>query len=106
MSLCGFDADVCSSALLIPAILGCGRTEPPLNPLSEFAEPALEAAFAQAAHDLSPLLIEATCNQVNQEGGYTGLTPAQFLNYVHSIAKEMHFPTERLILGGDHLGPN
>src|ERR1039458_5922860 len=41
MSLCGFDADVCSSALLIPAILGCGRTEPPLNPLSEFAEPAL-----------------------------------------------------------------
>src|ERR1039458_5833166 len=43
MSLCGFDADVCSSALLIPAILGCGRTEPPLNPLSEFAEPALFA---------------------------------------------------------------
>jgi hypothetical protein len=41
MSLCGSDADVCSSALLIPAILGCGRTEPPLNPLSEFAEPAL-----------------------------------------------------------------
>src|ERR1019366_1084748 len=43
MSLCGFDADVCSSALLIPAILGCGRTEPPLKPLSEFAEPALFA---------------------------------------------------------------
>src|ERR1039458_2224430 len=41
MSLHGSDADVCSSALLIPAILGCGRTEPPLNPLSEFAEPAL-----------------------------------------------------------------
>ena len=33
--------DVCSSALLIPAILGCGRTDPPLKPLSEFAEPAL-----------------------------------------------------------------
>src|SRR5580704_10800834 len=43
MSLCGSDADVCSSALLIPAILGCGRTEPPLNPLSEFAEPALNS---------------------------------------------------------------
>lgn len=66
----------------------------------------LEAAFAQATHDRGPLLIEATCNQVNQEGGYTGLTPAQFRDYVHSIAKEMHFPTERLILGGDHLGPN
>jgi D-tagatose-1,6-bisphosphate aldolase subunit GatZ/KbaZ len=66
----------------------------------------LEAAFAQAAHDRSPLLIEATCNQVNQEGGYTGLTPAQFRDYVHTIAKDTSFPTERVILGGDHLGPN
>jgi D-tagatose-1,6-bisphosphate aldolase subunit GatZ/KbaZ len=66
----------------------------------------LEAAFAQAGHDRSPLLIEATCNQVNQEGGYTGLTPAQFRDYVHAIAQDMRFPTERVILGGDHLGPN
>jgi D-tagatose-1,6-bisphosphate aldolase subunit GatZ/KbaZ len=66
----------------------------------------LEAAFAQAAHDKSPLLIEATCNQVNQEGGYTGLTPAQFRDYVHAIAKELNFPLHGLILGGDHLGPN
>lgn len=66
----------------------------------------LEAAFAQATRDRSPLLIEATCNQVNQDGGYTGLTPAQFRDYVQSIAREMNFPTERLILGGDHLGPN
>jgi D-tagatose-1,6-bisphosphate aldolase subunit GatZ/KbaZ len=66
----------------------------------------LEAAFAQAAHDRSPLLIEATCNQVNQEGGYTGLTPAQFRDYVHTIAQDMNFPTERVVLGGDHLGPN
>jgi D-tagatose-1,6-bisphosphate aldolase subunit GatZ/KbaZ len=43
---------------------------------------------------------------VNQEGGYTGLSPAQFRDYVHAIAKEMHFPVQRLILGGDHLGPN
>jgi D-tagatose-1,6-bisphosphate aldolase subunit GatZ/KbaZ len=66
----------------------------------------LDAAFAQATQDRSPLLIEATCNQVNQEGGYTGLTPAQFVEYVHAIANDMHFPTEMLILGGDHLGPN
>ena len=66
----------------------------------------LEAAFAQAARDQSPLLIEATCNQVNQEGGYTGLTPSQFRDYVHTIAQDMRFPTERVILGGDHLGPN
>jgi len=66
----------------------------------------LEAAIAQAADDRSPLLIEATCNQVNQEGGYTGMTPAQFRDYVYGIAREMHFPTEKLLLGGDHLGPN
>ncbi len=66
----------------------------------------LEAAFAQAAHDGSLLLIEATCNQVNQQGGYTGMVPAQFRDYIHAIAEEMHFPFERVILGGDHLGPN
>jgi D-tagatose-1,6-bisphosphate aldolase subunit GatZ/KbaZ len=66
----------------------------------------LEAAFAQATQDKSLLLIEATCNQVNQEGGYIGMTPVQFRDYVFSIAKYMSFPRERLILGGDHLGPN
>src|ERR1035441_9303741 len=55
MSLCGSDADVCSSALLIPAILGCGRTEPPLNPMSEFAEPALGVDYAQPRPQLGPL---------------------------------------------------
>ena len=65
----------------------------------------LEASFAQASKDQSLLLVEATSNQVNQDGGYTGLTPAQFRDYVHAIAKDLHFPTERLILGGDHLGP-
>ena len=65
----------------------------------------LEASFAQAAKDGSLLLIEATSNQVNQDGGYTGQTPAQFRDYVHALAKERHFPAERLILGGDHLGP-
>lgn len=66
----------------------------------------LEAAFAQAAQDRSPLLIEATSNQVNQDGGYTGMTPAQFRDYVQAIANEAHFPEEKLVLGGDHLGPN
>ena len=66
----------------------------------------LEAAFAQAAHDGSLLLIEATCNQVNQQGGYTGMVPAQFRDYIHAIAEEMRFPIERVVLAGDHLGPN
>lgn len=66
----------------------------------------LEAAFARAVRDRSLLLIEATCNQVNQDGGYTGLTPAKFREYVCSLAQGADFPEDRLILGGDHLGPN
>jgi len=50
-------------------------------------------------------LIESTCNQVNQFGGYTGMTPDAFVTYVHGLAAENSFPVERLILGGDHLGP-
>lgn len=53
-----------------------------------------------------PLLIEATCNQVNQDGGYTGMTPASFRRFVEGIATRAGFPLDRLILGGDHLGPN
>ena len=61
-----------------------------------------------AAHRVSdePILIEATCNQVNQEGGYTGMTPAAFRRFVEGIAGEAGVDPRRLILGGDHLGPN
>ncbi|HVM70649.1 MAG TPA: class II D-tagatose-bisphosphate aldolase, non-catalytic subunit [Anaerolineales bacterium] len=53
-----------------------------------------------------PVLIEATCNQVNQFGGYTGMTPQDFVRCVHGIALENGFSVEGLILGGDHLGPS
>lgn len=52
------------------------------------------------------LLIESTCNQVNQFGGYTDMTPADFVSYVQGIAKNNNSPFENIILGGDHLGPN
>lgn len=51
-------------------------------------------------------LIEATCNQVNQFGGYTGMTPRDFVAYVREVAEEVNFPFEKVILGGDHLGPS
>ena len=51
-------------------------------------------------------LIEATCNQVNQFGGYTGMTPKDFVSYIRGIAEENDFPFENIVLGGDHLGPN
>jgi len=55
---------------------------------------------------VTPVLIEATCNQVNQFGGYTGMTPRDFVAYVRRIAEENNFPFGNIILGGDHLGPN
>jgi D-tagatose-1,6-bisphosphate aldolase subunit GatZ/KbaZ len=66
----------------------------------------LRAALSQAQSAGGVALIEATSNQVNQEGGYTGLTPAQFRDQVHRLADMMGLPRERVLLGGDHLGPN
>jgi D-tagatose-1,6-bisphosphate aldolase subunit GatZ/KbaZ len=66
----------------------------------------LEAGMLQAARDNSLLLIESTSNQVNQFGGYTGQTPAEFAKSVREIASVMGFPQKRIILGGDHLGPH
>jgi D-tagatose-1,6-bisphosphate aldolase subunit GatZ/KbaZ len=65
----------------------------------------LEAAMKKIAKSHEPLLIEATCNQVNQFGGYTGMTPQAFREYVFSIAARVGFPQDRILLGGDHLGP-
>ncbi|MGN6773954.1 D-tagatose-bisphosphate aldolase, class II, non-catalytic subunit [Rhizobium sp.] len=66
----------------------------------------IEAALRRAALDEAVALIEATCNQVNQDGGYTGMTPRDFRRFVEDIAAAVGFPVDRIILGGDHLGPN
>jgi len=66
----------------------------------------LEAGMAQAKRDESLLLIEATSNQVNQFGGYTGQTPAEFADFVGEVADFMGLPRSRIVLGGDHLGPH
>lgn len=71
------------------------------------AHPAvLRAALRRAAKREGPVLIEATCNQVNQFGGYTGMTPADFIAFVETIAREEGVAREKIIFGGDHLGPN
>ena len=66
----------------------------------------LEAAILYAHTNATPLLIEATSNQVDQFGGYTGMTPADFRGFVCQLANSLGFPLSSLILGGDHLGPN
>jgi len=66
----------------------------------------LEAALAEGARNDCVVLVEATSNQVNQFGGYTGLRPADFQRFVSGIAARCGLPASRLLLGGDHLGPN
>lgn len=70
------------------------------------AHPAVtEAAVQQSLEDGSVLLVESTSSQVNQFGGYTGLTSSQFARFVHSAARNGGLPAERVLLGGDHIGP-
>jgi D-tagatose-1,6-bisphosphate aldolase subunit GatZ/KbaZ len=66
----------------------------------------IEAALRRAGMEHRAVLIEATCNQVNQEGGYTAMTPVDFRRFIEDVAAATGFPAERIILGGDHLGPN
>jgi len=66
----------------------------------------LEAAMQLAIQRGGLLLIESTSNQVDQFGGYTGMTPPQFRDSVLAMARAQGLPAERLVLGGDHLGPN
>ena len=65
----------------------------------------LRATLGWARRKNKTILIEATSNQVNQDGGYTGKTPAQFMADIHNLARETGVDTKQIILGGDHLGP-
>jgi D-tagatose-1,6-bisphosphate aldolase subunit GatZ/KbaZ len=65
----------------------------------------IEACLQQALRFDDDVLVEATANQVNQFGGYTGMKPADYRDFVYEIADRVGFPREKVILGGDHLGP-
>ena len=65
----------------------------------------LEACMRHAVATNTPLLIEATANQVDQYGGYTVMKPAQFMDMIVELAKRTGLPMDRIVLGGDHLGP-
>ncbi|MCD8349877.1 MAG: D-tagatose-bisphosphate aldolase, class II, non-catalytic subunit [Planctomycetaceae bacterium] len=67
---------------------------------------SLEAGVLRALEDNSSMVLEATSNQVDQYGGYTGMTPASFRDWVVQFTGKMGLPKDRLVLGGDHLGPN
>ena len=65
----------------------------------------LEVALKRSKLFNAPVRIEATANQVNQFGGYTGMYPKDFYEMVLKMAAEIGVPENHIILGGDHLGP-
>lgn len=66
---------------------------------------ALEASLRLAGRLDRAVVVEATSNQVNQDGGYTGLTPDRFIGFVEGIADRAGVARGRILYGGDHLGP-
>ncbi len=68
-------------------------------------ELVLETALRRAKLLNQPVLIEATANQVNQYGGYTGMLPKDFYKLVLDMAANIDLPEHQVILAGDHLGP-
>ena len=68
-------------------------------------EYVIRAVLRRAKARNTVALVEATANQVNQNGGYTGMTPVDFRRFLEQIAAEENFPADQLLCGGDHLGP-
>ena len=68
-------------------------------------EYVIKAALLRGKEDNSCVLIESTANQCDQYGGYTGMKPSDFKQFVEKLADEINFDKSRLFLGGDHLGP-
>lgn len=67
---------------------------------------AIRVAIRKSNLDDTLALIESTSNQVDQYGGYTGMQPEEFADFVRKIAAEEGASVDRILLGGDHLGPN
>ncbi len=65
----------------------------------------IQASIERAIAEDTYLLIESTANQINQFGGYIGMMPQDFADYVKGIAIRKGLHEDKLILGGDHLGP-
>lgn len=91
---------------MIGALRALGSELPGIVSVCTAHPVAIAAALEEAESQGQIALVEATCNQVNHLGGYTGMRPADFIEMVEGIARSTGFDRDRLIFGGDHLGPN
>ena len=52
----------------------------------------IEAAMEKLLDKDILLVVEATANQVDQFGGYTGMTPKDYVSYIYKLAEKVSFP--------------
>jgi tagatose-1,6-bisphosphate aldolase non-catalytic subunit AgaZ/GatZ len=64
----------------------------------------IRASLRSAKRNNAPIKFAATLNQVDLDGGYTGLTPEQFVKTIRQEAAAIHF-TGPVIVAIDHGGP-
>src|SRR5262249_27270699 len=98
--------DASSTSHVLELLLGASTGRRAIPSICTAHPDVLRIALAEAAARDEPVLIEATCNQVNQDGGYTGQAPREFRDRVLDMAEAAGLNPGRLVLGGDHLGPN
>jgi D-tagatose-1,6-bisphosphate aldolase subunit GatZ/KbaZ len=64
----------------------------------------IKASLRSAKRNNAPIKFAATLNQVDLDGGYTGLTQTQFVKTIRQEAAAIHF-TGPVIIAIDHGGP-
>lgn len=91
----------------IRALLASRTAEKPVGVYSACTanRHVIRAVCKRAKETGTVALVEATANQVNRYGGYTGMTPESYAAFVKEIAAEVGLAETQLVLGGDHLGP-
>ena len=64
----------------------------------------IKAAFRSAKRNNAPIKFAATLNQIDGDGGYTGLTQLEFTKMLRNEAKAINY-TGKYIVAIDHGGP-
>ena len=64
----------------------------------------IKAAFRSAKRNNAPIKFAATLNQIDGDGGYTGLTQMEFTKMLRNEAKAINY-TGKYIVAIDHGGP-
>jgi D-tagatose-1,6-bisphosphate aldolase subunit GatZ/KbaZ len=100
-------SEIRSASTRLQGIIRRNRSSEPVGVYAVCsAHPRVLAAAAREAHEnRSVLHVESTSSQVNQFGGYTGQNSRQFADSIHAVAREVGISGDRVLLGGDHLGP-